>query len=95
MKSIIEHLLNYTLECEGPFQFLSPTDEESAAEEALEKTLSDKQKQLFNAFLKLSFHRSCDGEKEIYFLGFQTGAKLAFEIMGADFSLSFPIDRQE
>ena len=78
MKSIIEHLLNYTLECEGPFQFLSPTDEESAAEEALEKTLSDKQKQLFNAFLKLSFHRSCDGEKEIYFFRVSNGCKVGF-----------------
>ena len=53
MKSIIEHLLNYTLECEGPFQFLSPTDEESAAEEALEKTLSDKQKGYKNNSLML------------------------------------------
>ena len=90
MKSIIEHLLNYTLECEGPFQRLSPSDEEYAAEVKLESSLNDAQKQLFDAFLALSSDRQCDGEKEAYFLGFQTGAKLAFEIMGVDFSISFP-----
>ena len=90
MKSIIEHLLNYTLECEGPFQKLAPTDEEYAAELALEKALNEEQKELFYKFLSLSSDRHCDGEKEAYFLGFQTGAKIALEIMGADFTVKFP-----
>lgn len=90
MKSIINRLLNYTMECEEPFQKLAPTDEEYAAELALEKTLNEEQKNLLDTFLLLSSDRHCDGEKETYFLGFQTGAKIALEIMGVDFTVKFP-----
>ena len=90
MQSIIETLFIELMEDGTRFQRQIATDSEYAAYKAIRDALNDNQKKAFDKFEELYSNRHCEGIKEIYFYGFRMGARLAFEIMDADFTLSFP-----
>lgn len=90
MQSIIEQIFLQTLESgEEKFQRQQITDKEFSAYEAIREHLSDEDKKLFDNFEEASSARYCESEQEMYFFGFRMGARMAFEIMNADFSLKF------
>ena len=91
MQSIIEKIFSDLLERENDnFQRQVPTDKEYAAYNAIYNLLNNAQRKAFDEFEEQYSMRHCEGAKELYFYGFRMGAKLAFEIMGADFTLHFP-----
>lgn len=86
MKSIIETLFYDTIERPLKNEETKISAEESKAYEILRENLTNEQKKLFLKYDDIKNERHLAEEKDIYLLGFQTGAQTLLEMLNLRFT---------